>query len=96
MKATKMGRQQFNFNKYLKYVNFWLNSKKKRILTLDEEDTLYARLDTVAREYNPDAEQYDLMTVLAITAAKATMDMRPDIEQEELLNRISKVAKKKK
>lgn len=83
-----MGIRQFN--KYIKYANHWLQSKKKRILTIEEEDILYFRLDTVAREYDENAEQYDLMTILCITTAEVVMEMCPDVK-DELERRVKKV-----
>ena len=99
MEATKMNMGKQQFDRYLKYINFWLNTNKKRALNIEEEDTLYIRLDTAAREYDADAEQYDLMSVLCITAAITTMEIHPqmdDASKQKLQNRINKLAKKKK
>jgi hypothetical protein len=85
-----MGKR-FNFSKYVKYANHWLKSKKKRPLTIDEEDILYSRLNMVAIEYDENAEQYDLMTVLCITAAEVVMELHPDVK-DELERRVKKVA----
>lgn len=98
MKVINMMSKK-QFDKYLKYANYWLLSRKKRKLSMDEEDSLYLRLDKAVCDYNEDAEQYDLMTVLCITTAQVIMEIHPQMDtdsKEELRSRVLRKTKKKK
>ena len=93
MKATKMSMSKKQFDKYVKYANHWLKSKKKRELSIVAEDILYSRLNTVVEEYDEYAEQYDLMTILCIKTAGVLAEIHPDIK-DELERRVKKATRK--
>jgi len=77
-----------SLQKYVNASNKHLESKNKRLLTVEEEDIVLAHLRKIAAGYSEEESSYDLMTVICMECAKKVCEVHPDMEaiSDEIAN----------